>query len=50
VRRVGTPLGRDAGARYLKAFVEEMKATDFVAKSLARSNQPDAIVAPPAEN
>jgi len=34
----------------LKAFVEEMKATGFVAKSLARSNQPDAIVAPPAEN
>ncbi|HLQ93422.1 MAG TPA: ABC transporter substrate-binding protein [Xanthobacteraceae bacterium] len=47
---VGTPLGRDVGARYLKAFVEEMKATGFVAKSLARSNQPDAIVAPPAEN
>jgi len=47
---VGTPLGRDVGARYLKAFVEEMKATGFVAKTLARSNQPDAIVAPPAEN
>jgi polar amino acid transport system substrate-binding protein len=43
---MGTPKGRDAGARYLRAFVEEMKASGFVADALARSNQPDAAVAP----
>jgi polar amino acid transport system substrate-binding protein len=47
---MGTPRGRDLGARYLRGFVEEMKATGFVAEALARSNQPDASVAPPAEN
>jgi polar amino acid transport system substrate-binding protein len=45
---MGTPRGRDVGARYLQAYVEEMKATGFVAAALARSNQPDATVAPPS--
>jgi polar amino acid transport system substrate-binding protein len=46
---MGTPQGRDpAGAGYLKAFVEEMKKSGFVAEALRRSNQPDAAVAPPA--
>jgi len=49
---MGTPKarysGREAGPRYLAAFVEEMKATGFVADALKRSNQPDAVVAPPA--
>ena len=45
---MGTPRGRDAGARYLRAFVEEMKASGFVADALRRSNQPDAAVAPAA--
>ncbi len=46
---MGTPKGRgDAGARYLGAFIEEMKANGFVADALKRSNQPDAAVAPPA--
>jgi polar amino acid transport system substrate-binding protein len=45
---MGTAKGRDAGARYLHAFVEEMKASGFVADALKRSNQPDASVAPPA--
>ena len=40
--------GREAGVRYLRAFVEEMKATGFVAKALERSGQGDATVAPPA--
>jgi len=44
------PKGRDAGARYLGAFVEEMKASGFVAAALRRSNQADATVAPPASN
>jgi polar amino acid transport system substrate-binding protein len=51
---MGTPklryAGRDAAPRYLHAFVEEMKATGFVAKALERSNQPDAMVAPAAAN
>ena len=47
---MGTPHGRDAGAKYLRQFVEEMKASGFVADALKRSNQPDAAVAPPATN
>ena len=50
---MGTPklryAGRDAVPRYLHEFVEEMKASGFVAKALARSHQPDAVVAPLAE-
>lgn len=45
---MGTPRDREAGARYLRQFVEEMKATGFVARSLERSGQGDATVAPPA--
>jgi polar amino acid transport system substrate-binding protein len=45
---MGTPRGREAGARYLRDFVEEMKASGFVADALKRSNQPDAVVAPSA--
>ena len=45
---MGMPKGRDAAARYLRGFVEEMKASGFVADALKRSNQPDAAVAPPA--
>ena len=45
---MGTPKGRDAAARYLRGFVEEMKASGFVADALRRSNQPDAAVAPAA--
>ena len=45
---MGTPKGRDAGVRYLREFVEEMKASGFVAKALAASGQGDAAVAPPS--
>jgi polar amino acid transport system substrate-binding protein len=45
---MGTVKGRDIGARYLHAFIEELKASGFVADALKRSNQPDAAVAPPA--
>jgi polar amino acid transport system substrate-binding protein len=45
---MGTAKGREVGARYLHSFVEEMKASGFVADALKRSNQPDASVAPPA--
>jgi polar amino acid transport system substrate-binding protein len=44
---MGTQKGREAGSRYLHAFIEEMKASGFVADALKRSNQPDAAVAPP---
>jgi polar amino acid transport system substrate-binding protein len=44
---MGTPKGRLAGAAYLRAFVEEMKASGFVADAIKRSNQ-SAAVAPPA--
>jgi polar amino acid transport system substrate-binding protein len=43
---MGTPQGRPAAAAYLKSFIEEMKASGFVADALKRSNQPDAAVAP----
>ena len=44
---MGTVKGRDAGARYLHAYIEELKASGFIADALKRSNQPDAAVAPP---
>jgi len=44
---MGTVKGRDAAARYLREFVEEMKASGFVAKALQASGQGDATVAPP---
>src|SRR5215831_3868635 len=34
---MGAPRGRDAGARYLAAFVEEMKASGFVAEAITRN-------------
>jgi polar amino acid transport system substrate-binding protein len=43
---MATPRGRSAGARYLAAFVDEMKASGFVAMALERSGQKDAAVAP----
>ncbi len=45
---MGTPKGREAGARYLREFVEEMKASGFVARGLEKSGQGDATVAPKA--
>jgi polar amino acid transport system substrate-binding protein len=44
---MGTPKGRLAGVGYLKTFVEDMKASGFVADALKRSGQ-SAQVAPPA--
>src|SRR5262245_11176371 len=44
---MGTPRARAAAGAYLKEFVEEMKASGFVAAALKRSNQPDTAVAPP---
>jgi polar amino acid transport system substrate-binding protein len=44
--QAGVAKGKEAGAAYLRAFVEELKANGFVADALKRSNQPDAAVAP----
>jgi len=45
---MGMPHGRAAGARYLAAFVEEMKASGFVADALVRNRIVGASVAPAA--
>ena len=44
---MATPRGRAVGARYLAEFVEEMKASGFVAGALARHGIEGAAVAPP---
>lgn len=46
----GVPRGRPAAARYLAEFIENVKASGFVAAALARHGltADDAIVAPPA--
>jgi polar amino acid transport system substrate-binding protein len=44
---MGTPLGRDTGLRYLRSFVEEMKASGFVKAGLERAGQGEAVIAPP---
>ena len=46
---VGCAKGKLAGAAYLRGFVEEMKASGFVADALKRSGQHDATVAPAAK-
>lgn len=45
---MGLPKGREAGARYVTAFIEEMKANGFVAAALARHSIEGAAVAPKA--
>ena len=45
---MGVPKGREAGARYVTAFIEEMKASGFVAAALSRHSIEGAAVAPPA--
>ena len=45
---MGIPGGREAALPALRGFVEEMKASGFVARELALSGQTDAAVAPPA--
>ena len=47
---MGTPISRAAAGEYLKAFIEEMKASGFVAASLARHGIQGAAVAPAATN
>lgn len=45
---MGVPRGRGAAVAYLRGFVEEMKASGFIAQALVRHRQADAMVAPAA--
>ncbi len=45
---MGCPKGRPAAEAYLKDYVEELKASGFIADALARHKQTDATVAPAA--
>jgi polar amino acid transport system substrate-binding protein len=45
---MGTVKGRESGVAFLRSFIEELKASGFVAQALAASGQGDASVAPPA--
>jgi polar amino acid transport system substrate-binding protein len=47
---MGTPKGRPAAAAYLTKFIEEMKASGFVADALKRAGQGSATIAPPAKD
>ena len=44
----GTPKGRPAGAEYLRAFIEDVKATGLVARLIEKHNVRGLTVAPPA--
>jgi polar amino acid transport system substrate-binding protein len=44
---MGLPKGRDKAAAYVERFIEEMKASGFVAQALARHGIEGAAVAPP---
>jgi len=45
---IGTPQGRDAAARYLREFVEDVKASGLVAKAIERNGVRGVSVAPKA--
>ena len=44
----GTPKGRPAGAQYLRAFIEDVKATGLVARLIETNRVRGLTVAPPA--
>jgi polar amino acid transport system substrate-binding protein len=44
----GVPKGRDAGAEYLREFIEDAKASGLVAESLKKSGVDGVTIAPPA--
>ncbi|HEY6720412.1 MAG TPA: ABC transporter substrate-binding protein [Burkholderiales bacterium] len=45
---IGSPQGRPAGAKYLREFAEDAKASGFVAKAIQRHAVPGVSVAPMA--
>ena len=44
----GMPKGRPVGAQYLCAFIEDIKSTGLVARTIAKHNVRGLTVAPPA--
>ena len=44
---IGTPKNREASARFLRAFVEEVKASGLVAEAISRNGAQGVTVAPP---
>jgi len=47
---VGTAKSREASARFLRAFVEDVKASGFVGQAISRNNVQGVTVAPPAQS
>src|SRR5437660_10954494 len=45
---IGTPKNREASARFLRAFVEEVKASGLVPEAMSRSGAQGVTLAPPA--
>lgn len=45
---IGTPCSREAAARYLREFAEDVKRSGFVAEAIARHKVPGVSVAPKA--
>jgi polar amino acid transport system substrate-binding protein len=45
---VAIPVGHDVGLQYAQSFIEEMKSSGFVAKSLVANGQSETLVAPPS--
>src|SRR5881296_2184971 len=45
---IGTPKKREASARFLRAFVEDVKASGLVAEAISRNGAQGVSVAPPA--
>ncbi len=45
---IGTPQGRPSGAKYLREYSEDVKASGFVAKAIERHAVPGVSVAPKA--
>lgn len=43
---IGTPKAREAGAKYLREFAEDVKASGFVADAIARHKVPGVAIAP----
>jgi polar amino acid transport system substrate-binding protein len=43
---IGIPRGREAGVRYLRGFVEEVKASGLVARAIAQTGARGVSVAP----
>ena len=43
---VGTPKARDAGAKYLREFVEDVKASGFVGRAIEKNGIRGVVVAP----